>query len=590
MKVMVTGGCGNIGGNAVAELLRHGHRVRCFDVDSPANRRVAARFPRGVQMVWGDLRNPPEVQEAVSGQEAVVHLAFVIPRLSATGVSCEDEPDWAREINVGGTRNLLEAMKRQSPQPRILFASSLHIYGITRDQEPPLKVGQPPRPIEHYSRHKVECEALVREAGLSWCIFRLAAALPFSLRLDGGMFEVPLDNRMEFVHHRDVALAVARAVDDPRVWGRVLHIGGGPACQYTYGQIVETVMEAVGLSMLPAEAFTRRPFSTDWLDTAESQGLLGFQRFTLEDYARELARRLGARRLLVKALRPLARRLLLARSPYYRAGRLRSAADGLRGGVALVTCPGNSFGEAIARKLAGEGLQVILAQRPGESLEPLLYQIAQEGGRVQALAAELSSERELEGLCRRVLDSYGRVDVLVNHADLEWAGLEERPGGDPWRTLEGSTLGTVRLTQLLLEHMRARGRGRIVFVEPALKLLPARPTAYLRAVRSFFRTYTAQLARELAGAPVGVSLVRSGVSTAELLKLAPLRSLLRGRSRRVEVRPEELAHRVWWLVVRPRPVVYVPQLMMLFSWMERYAGWALDLLRRRLFLARQPAR
>jgi nucleoside-diphosphate-sugar epimerase len=256
------------------------------------------------------------VAAAVQGQDTVVHLAFVIPtNLSATGISSEDDPVWARSINVGGTRNLLEAMKAQPTPPMLLFTSSLHIYGRTHDQPPPRRVEDPPQPIEQYAKHKVECEHMVKESGLTSAIFRLAAALPVRLVLDPDMFSVPLDNRIEFVHTRDVGVAIANALENDGVWGSTWLIGGGPDCQLYQRDIVAGVLEAVGVGMLPDEAFTDVPFPTDWLDTKESQKLLNFQGRTLDHYIEEVRDLLGFRRHLIVAFRPLIRRWLLSKSP-----------------------------------------------------------------------------------------------------------------------------------------------------------------------------------------------------------------------------------------------------------------------------------
>jgi len=320
MRVLVTGAFGNIGQSTVAALIDQGHVVRCFDLETRQNRRSARRFNGQIEVVWGDLRCPQDIAVAIRDQEVVIHLAFIIPKLSATGFESEAHPDWAREINVGGTRHLIEAMGRQPRPPKLLFASSYHIYGRTHDQPPPRTALDPPQPIEHYAFHKVEAEAMVRSSGLEWAILRLAAAFPIALRLDPGMFDIPLDNRMEYVHTRDVGLAFANAVGNPRVWGKILLIGGGSRCQYTYREITHSVLEGMGVGMLPAEAFATVPFPTDWLDTAESQGLLQYQRHTLEDYVQEMRTGLGARRHLIRVFRPLARYLLLQQSAYYHAG------------------------------------------------------------------------------------------------------------------------------------------------------------------------------------------------------------------------------------------------------------------------------
>lgn len=317
MKILLTGAFGNVGLSALDELIERGHQVRCFDIKTRANEKRARKYNGKCDIIWGDLRDPDRVVSAVRDQEAVIHLAFVIPTLSATGIGSEEEPDRAREINVGGTRNLIRAIQNQPKPANIIFTSSLHIYGRTHDQPPPRKVGDPPQPIEHYAHHKVICEKMLQESGLKWAIYRLAAVLPVRLILDRAMFSVPLDNRIEFVHSRDVALALANGLENNKVWGRVWHIGGGPSCQLYQREIVEGVLAAVGLDMLPEEAFTKVPFPTDWLDTKESQELLQFQERIFQNYLEDLKALLGFRRHLIRLFRPLIRWWMLRQSPVW---------------------------------------------------------------------------------------------------------------------------------------------------------------------------------------------------------------------------------------------------------------------------------
>ena len=137
MKVLVTGAFGNIGMSTVAALLADGHQVRCFDLPTGRNKGLARTLSRSAEVVWGDLRRPGDVAAAVSGQDAVAHLAFIIPKLSATGVQSERRPAWAEAINVGGTHNLLQALRAVSPSPKLIFTSSYHVYGRTQHQAPP---------------------------------------------------------------------------------------------------------------------------------------------------------------------------------------------------------------------------------------------------------------------------------------------------------------------------------------------------------------------------------------------------------------------------------------------------------------------
>jgi len=306
MNVLVTGAFGNIGSNAVAALLDCGHRVRGLSADWRRDRRVARAFGDRVEVVRGDVRRPADLDAAVDGQDAIVHLAYVIPPL------CLEQPEASRAVNVDGTRNVIDAAcragERSGKAPRLLFASTLDVYGHTGHLEAPRRVDAPLQPTDVYTQHKVECEQLVRESGLRWSILRFADVPPIALRDPHPiMFTIPLDQRIEMIHPRDAGLAVANAVAHQDVWERVLHIGGGARCQVTYGQYLAGMLEAMGIGALPAEWFTKEPYCTDWLDTDESQRLLQYQRYDFQDVVRETAALLGWRAPLVRVLRPLLR-------------------------------------------------------------------------------------------------------------------------------------------------------------------------------------------------------------------------------------------------------------------------------------------
>jgi nucleoside-diphosphate-sugar epimerase len=85
MNVLLTGAFGNIGQSALDELLARGHQVRCFDLKTKVNERIARSYEQRAQIFWGDLRRPEGLTEALRDIQIVVHLAFVIPTLSGWG-------------------------------------------------------------------------------------------------------------------------------------------------------------------------------------------------------------------------------------------------------------------------------------------------------------------------------------------------------------------------------------------------------------------------------------------------------------------------------------------------------------------------
>ena len=315
MKVMVTGAFGNVGRSTIDALLAEGHCVRAFDLRTRTNRRAACGFGGRVEVAWGDVRDPRGLSRAAGGMDAVVHTAFVIPPES------ERRPEWAREINVGGTRNLVDALRRAPRAPRLVYTSSVSVTGPRgAADEPPITAAHPTRATDAYTAHKIETEAMVRASGLDWTILRLGAVLPMELpkRFHPMAFAIPEDQRIEVVHVRDVGLALARAVACDEAAGRILLIGGGERCRLRSRELRIRVGALVGLPDLPEAAFARRPYYTDWMDTDEAQRLLQFQRHDLDDYVAEM-------RLRVSPLVPAVMRLfggwiarqLLAQSPYY---------------------------------------------------------------------------------------------------------------------------------------------------------------------------------------------------------------------------------------------------------------------------------
>lgn len=316
-KILLTGAFGNVGVSTLRALVGRGHMLRCFDLPTPASRAAAEEFRNvaSIDIQWGDIRNKEDVAKAVAGMEVVLHIAGIIPPLS------EKNPDLAKAVNVEGTRNLIEAMEKagKASEPlRLVFCSSISVLGRNRDRSRLASANEPLAPSDHYSHHKVECEFLIRGSGLKWCILRLGAVPPVRIdQFDPIMFEIALDGQVEFVHTADVGLALANAAESGDIWGRVLFIAGGKRCQMLYREFFTKTLETAGIGMLPESAFGPNRFYTDWMDTTESQALLQYQRHTFDDYLGGISALLSWRKPLIGLFRPLIRRVLLRKSPYY---------------------------------------------------------------------------------------------------------------------------------------------------------------------------------------------------------------------------------------------------------------------------------
>ncbi|MFX0056327.1 MAG: NAD-dependent epimerase/dehydratase family protein [Candidatus Hermodarchaeota archaeon] len=319
MFVLLTGAFGNIGESALIALLERNHHVRCFDLQTrnTEKKQKQLQYIGEFDTVWGDILDSEIMSDAIKDIECIIHLAAIIPPMS------DHNPDLAFRVNVDGTRNIINASEASPKKPKLIIASSVSIFGPTMHLQPPRRASDPINPTDTYTQTKMKCETMIRESTIPWTILRLAAVPPLEVNSDiSVMFEIPLDQRIEFVHTRDVGVAFANSVS-AETQGKTLLIGGGKDSQMLQIDFIRKILSASGLNLPPEEAF-RTPskpeeyFYTDWLDTEESQKLLQYQSRTFDEYLEEIKRSLGYKRYLAKLFKGLAMRKIVASSPYIR--------------------------------------------------------------------------------------------------------------------------------------------------------------------------------------------------------------------------------------------------------------------------------
>jgi UDP-glucose 4-epimerase len=151
MKLLVTGGAGYIGSIVSRQLLELGHEVVVLDNLERGHREAVAPDARFVE---ADLRDPAQVAAAVGeGFDGVLHFAALA--LVSESVS---HPERYYRTNVGGTLNLLEAM-RDASVPRLVFSSTCAVYG--QPDEVPIREDAPPRPANAYGASKLAVDGMI---------------------------------------------------------------------------------------------------------------------------------------------------------------------------------------------------------------------------------------------------------------------------------------------------------------------------------------------------------------------------------------------------------------------------------------------
>ncbi len=316
MEVLLTGAFGNVGRSTLAELQDRNHEITAFDVESEENRQLAKEFENEIDIVWGDLRNYKDVEKAIQGKDIVIHTGAIIPPLA------DEKPELAEEVNVRGTKNVIRAMEEEPKKVKLVYTSSISVYGDRREN-PFITTNDSLNPADEYAEQKLECEKLIQNSDLEWSIFRLSYVVSVDkLEMDPLMFEMPPETCIEIIHTKDVGLALANAVDNDEIWGEILNIAGGKNCRIIYRDYIHRMFDAFGLGgdLLPSDAFSRSDFHCGFMETEKSQKLLEYQRHDLEDYFEEVEEKVKDKRFLSKTLpliiRPITKKRLLEKSPY----------------------------------------------------------------------------------------------------------------------------------------------------------------------------------------------------------------------------------------------------------------------------------
>ncbi|MBA2436466.1 MAG: 3-oxoacyl-[acyl-carrier-protein] reductase [Chthoniobacterales bacterium] len=179
--------------------------------------------------------------------------------------------------------------------------------------------------------------------------------------------------------------------------------------------------------------------------------------------------------------------------------------------VAVVTGAGRGIGHAIAVRLASEGARVAAVSR-SETAQRTADEInASRADAAKAYAVDVSDHTAVRQTSAKILEDFGRIDVLVNNAGVTRDGLSMRMSMDDWDTVMNTNLkGAFSFAQAVMRSMIKQRSGRIINITSIAGLTGNAGQANYAASKAGLIGLTKTLARELASRGITVNAVAPG--------------------------------------------------------------------------------
>ena len=154
MEILVTGGSGLIGSELIPELLKLGHFVINYDKrkDNFKNEFSNEKY----HFIQGDILDHENLLKQIKQVNGIIHLAAI-----SRVISGQKFPDLCKNVNINGTVNVLNCIKKIKDKPWLIFGSSREVYGEPKSI--PVNEDFPLNPISIYGSTKVKSELSCKE-------------------------------------------------------------------------------------------------------------------------------------------------------------------------------------------------------------------------------------------------------------------------------------------------------------------------------------------------------------------------------------------------------------------------------------------
>ena len=186
--------------------------------------------------------------------------------------------------------------------------------------------------------------------------------------------------------------------------------------------------------------------------------------------------------------------------------------------VVVITGASSGIGESIAKLLARNGAKVVIGARRKNRIDAVVKEISAAGGKAVGFAVDVTKRPEVEALIKGAVDSFGRVDVLVNNAGIMPIAPIQLLKVEEWeREVDVNIKGVLYGVAAALPQMKKQKSGHIINTTSVfgIKVFAPGATVYC-ATKAAVRTLTEGLRIELHSENIRCTMISPGAVASEL--------------------------------------------------------------------------
>jgi NADP-dependent 3-hydroxy acid dehydrogenase YdfG len=185
--------------------------------------------------------------------------------------------------------------------------------------------------------------------------------------------------------------------------------------------------------------------------------------------------------------------------------------------VVVVTGASSGLGEATARLLSAQGATVVLGARRADRLQSLAKDLEARGGKALALETDVTRREQVKALVDSAVQTYGRIDVMINNAGLMPQAPLEQLKIDEWDwMIDVNIKGVLYGIAAALPHMKQQKSGHIINVSSVAGHKVRAAGAVYSATKTAVRVLTEGLRQEVKPYNIRTTIISPGAVESEL--------------------------------------------------------------------------